>query len=474
MSRIQAILQNGDAKIDLAVLIDKESTFDFESGNRFQKLLDSGYSYNLVSESVLNHNNAAVSDGVLAADGPAYKALILDNVHVISPAGMDRLMEYARAGLPIILFDNDISRVYGSDIEADAVVKAAYDSIAELENVKTTASEEEIREALDELGISAYAQYDVPHLEATMYQDPIDNTNYYYLFNNAFPENSGMVGNSQGDKYKGGEKVLRNVTVTLAGTGVPYQLDPYTGKVGQIADHTAGDGTVTFTIDSLSGGTAMIYAVTGDQEKFDAAAGEKIVHRTEADPIDLSGGDWKLIIHSYGPDESSDDPGISRITDVDFGSRPLGKWAEIQAAEEQLDALGVSDMKYVSGTGEYTLTFAAPADLSGCDGAFIAYDYAKDQIGAVIVNGTKLPANNASDRVDAGSLITKGENEITVRLNSTLYGRTYAEHSGYQDAGAVYGMGPGISDAPDPDAYDNGLLGVRIIPYTYTKADENN
>ena len=54
MSRIQAIMQNGVAKIDLAVLIDKERSFDFDSGNRFQKLLDSGYSYNLVSEAIYN------------------------------------------------------------------------------------------------------------------------------------------------------------------------------------------------------------------------------------------------------------------------------------------------------------------------------------------------------------------------------------------------------------------------------------
>jgi hypothetical protein len=63
MSRVQAVLQNGEARIDLAVLIDKETTFDFESGNRFQELLDSGYSYNLVSESVLSHDNAVVSMG---------------------------------------------------------------------------------------------------------------------------------------------------------------------------------------------------------------------------------------------------------------------------------------------------------------------------------------------------------------------------------------------------------------------------
>ena len=467
MSRVQAVLQNSDPKIDLAVLIDKENVFDFESGNRFQSLLDSGYSYNLVSESVLNNDNAAVSGGVLAAVSPSYKAVIVDKVRVISPAGIHRLMEYAQAGLPVVLFDSDINRVYGSDISADAEVAAVGISIADLENVGVVASEEEISAALESLGVTASARYDAAQLETTMYRDAADGTNYYYLFNNAFPENSGMMGNSQGDNYKGEEKALHDVIITLAGNGVPYQLDPYTGNVSQVDVYTSNDdGTVTFTIDSIYGGTAMIYAVTGNTDAFDAVADEKVVHIVEAEPINLSGETWNLVIHSYGPDEDSDDPGVSRITDVDFGGRPLGKWSEIEATKEQLNTLGVNDMKYVSGTGEYTVIFTSPENWSDYDGAFITFEYGKDQIGAVIVNGTELTANNASDRVDVGTLITEGQNEITVRLNSTLYGRTYAEHSGYQAAGEDYGMNLGFMTPLDPEAYYNGLLGVKIIPYS--------
>ena len=466
MGRVQAVLQNGLPKIDLAVLIDTERTFDFECGNRFQELLDRGYSYNLVSESVLSHPGAAVSGSILAADGPAYKALIVDRVHVVSPAGIRRLVEYAQAGLPVILFDSNINRVYGSTIEADDEVAASYNSITGLPNVKTAASEKDIMAVLDEMGIGAYACYNAPQLESTLYLDPADGTRYYYLYNNAYPENAAMMGNSQGEKYKDRKKALHDISVTLAGNGVPYRLDPYTGKIAQVADYTAGKGTVTFTIGSMFGGTAMIYAVTGNTRAFDAAAEEKIIHVTEHEPINLGSEAWHLVIHSYGPDEKAADPSASRITDVDFGVQPLGKWSEIQASEEQLNLLGVSDMKYVSGVGEYIMTFTAPENWSHYAGAFIDFEYGRDQIGAVIINGSELPANNASDRLDAGRLITEGQNTITIRLNSTLYGRTYVEHSGYQDKGAAYGMGPGVLDPPDPGSYYNGLLNVRIIPYS--------
>ena len=472
MSRIQAVMQKGVAKIDLAVLIDKESSFDFESKNRFQKLLDSGYSYNLLSESVLGHPHAVVSDGVLASEGPAYKALIVDHVNMISLAAMQRLVEYANAGLNIILFGSDIKRVYGSDRAADVQVLEMYARVAGLNNVRVVVTEEEILNVLQELGVSSHAKYHVPQLEATLYQDAADGTNYYYLYNNAFPDNSAMMGNHQGDRYKGEDKVLRNMTVTLEGDGVPYQLDPYTGKVAQIADYKAGAGGVTFTIDRLSGGCAMIYAVTPDEGTFNEVAGQKISNVEEKKPIDLSSKQWQFIIHSYGPDPDSKDPGDSKVTDVDFGMQALGKWCDLQASNEQLDMLGVSDMKYVSGTGEYTLSFTMPDDFGEYDGAFIAYSYGRDQVGALIVNGTELPANNASDRVDAGTLLNAGQNTLSIRLHSTLYGRTYFEHSGYLDRGAVYGMGEGVLDPPVPGTYYNGLLSVSIIPYIATSADD--
>lgn len=376
-----------------------------------------------------------VSSNVLAPEGPAYKALIVDQVKMISLAGMERLVEYANAGLPVILFGSDIKRVYGSDRAADIEVSEMYARLVGLGNVRVVVTEEEILNVLTELGVGSHAKYNIPQLEATQYKDVTDGTNYYYLYNNAFPDNSAMMSNHQGDRYKGEEKVLRNVTVTLEGEGVPYQLDPYTGKVAQIADYKVGAGGVTFTIDRMSGGCAMIYAVTTNESTFNKVAGKKITNVEEKEPIDLSGEKWKLVIHSYGPAPDSRDPGNSKVTDVDFGMQALGKWCDIQVANEQLDMLGVSDMKYVSGTGEYTISFTLPDNFGENDGAFIAYRYGRDQVGALIVNGIELPANNASDRVDVGTLLTEGRNTLTIRLNSTLYGRTYFEHSGYLDKG---------------------------------------
>ena len=50
---------------------------------------------------------------------------------------------------------------------------------------------------------------------------------------------------------------------------------------------------------------------------------------------------------------------------------------------------------------------------------------------------------------------------------SCWYGRTYAEHSGYQKAGANFGMSPAMFAPLNPEAYYNGLLDVTIIPYRF-------
>jgi hypothetical protein len=460
MSRVQAVLQNGAALIDLAALVDKEHTYDFESGNRFQNLLDAGYSYNLVSEATLAGANAVVEGGRLAPDGPAYKALIVDKVSILSLAGIWRLVDYANGGLPIVVFDSEISRVFGSRTEDDAAVQTKFTELKGLPTVKTASTEAEIKDALAELGVVSYARYDAARLETTLYADPEDGTAYYYMFNNAYPENSGMMGNNQGAYYKGEDKYVRDAMITLAGEGVPYLLDPHSGDIVPTAYTDNGDGTVTITLDWLAGGDSIIIAVTTDTQNFPAS--KPIPAKKAAlDAVDLSGGLWDLTIHSYGPDEDSSDPSVSKITVVDFGEQPLGKWKDIPATAEQLARLGVSDMRYVSGAGYYTAAFDAPDSWSG---AYLDVAYGIDQIGSITINGTAIPANNASDRVDLGGLVMPGENTITVKLTTSLYGRMFVENSGY--ANSEYGMGGGFMAPVDPESYYNGLLSAKLVPYT--------
>lgn len=182
------------------------------------------------------------------------------------------------------------------------------------------------------------------------------------------------------------------------------------------------------------------------------------------DTLDLTDASWNLLIHSYGPGEDENDPSVSKITDVDFGEQKFGKWKDIAATEDQLNELGVTDMLYVSGVGEYTTTFTLPEDWSDTTGAYLDVTYGKDQIGEITINGTALDANNASDRVDLGGYLVSGENTLTIKLSTTLYARMYATNSGYE--GRDFGMGTGFMQPEDPEAFYDGLLSVTLTPYT--------
>ena len=500
MSRIQAVLQKGTAQIDLAVLVDKESTFDFESGNRFQNLLDSGYSYNLISEAILESDNAYVEDGKLAPEGPAFKALILDRVNTFDVENMEKVIEYAKRGLPVIVYDSTFSKVYGSNVEDDAVLAEKFAELLEMDNVIQANSVEDVKQALADVNVTPYAQYETAQLETTMYTDKADGSNYYYMYNNAYPENSGMMGNDQASEYKGEEKAIKDAVITLAGKGVPYKLDTHTGEITQVGAYTVNDDdTVTFELDELYGGDSVIYCVTEDTENFPAESvyvteADGDVVRTEdgvalrsneagsytftlsdgteasadvektLDALNLTDASWNLLIHSYGPGEDENDPSVSKITDVDFGEQKLGKWKDIAATEDQLNELGVTDMLYVSGVGEYTTTVTLPEDWSDTTGAYLDVTYGKDQIGEITINGTALDANNASDRVDLGGYLVSGENTLTIKLSTTLYARMYAANSGYE--GRDFGMGTGFMQPEDPEAFYDGLLSVTLTPYT--------
>lgn len=126
-------------------------------------------------------------------------------------------MDLANAGLPIIFLGSDIKRVYGSDRDADSEIAAMYARMVTLDNVRKADTEQEIMNILGEQGVTSHAKYHASQLETTLYRDLNDGTSYYYLYNNAFPDNANMMSNHQADRYKGEEKAMRNVTVTLEG-----------------------------------------------------------------------------------------------------------------------------------------------------------------------------------------------------------------------------------------------------------------
>ena len=481
VARIQAIAQNGTAKVDVAVLIDGESIFRAPNGNSLPTLLDHGYSYNLMSEAILKSENAQKTDGgVIYADGPAYKAVVLRNVNTISEAAMDVLLAYAQAGIPIVSMGSDPSQVYGTEKEGNTAAGVAekYSQLLTYDCVAECADETQLPATLASLGVVGYAQYAEPyHLETTMHHDDATGANYYYIYN-CTELTAGMLTASSAKKYKvteGVNEAVYDAQITLQGEGTPWFLDPLTGEITQVGEYTDnGDGTFTIVIDEIRAANAVIVMIGNDEALPEAGAyvtdvnadkaGYRVVNEdgqlalhvskageyaatlsdgqtvtatleSDAPVLDLSAEAWSLTIDSYGPtyknasemvDEmgiQTVDPSDTTVVSIDFGEMPLTNWEDIAASEEQLAQMGVASMEDVSGKGHYAITF----DWSG--NAVLSFAYGNDQITGIRVNGTDIgPVNNMSDQVDISEYLVDGENTLEIELSTTLSARANVEH----------------------------------------------
>ncbi len=470
ITRTQAVMQNGTAKVDLAILNDTEQSFHLITKNSNQELLNNGYSYNILDESVLNLDSAVVTNRVLNENGPAYKAIVLDNVNMLSAPTAFKLVEYAKAGLPVILKNSNPQRIYGTEKGENNVdnLTAWIAELKNMDNVKSVTTEQELMDVLAELNISSSAQYtDVNGLEASHRQDNVGD--YYYLFN----DNT--------------EQPV-STTVQLEGNGVPYTLDPWTGEITPIATYTEQEDGVSIHLDlgakqsviiavAPEGGDfpkvedTHVTAVTGGQAVYD---GESLIHRSTENgsygvvmsdgsikqivdqdvesPISIQ--EWDLSLESWGPDESVNDvnPTISKKTTVLFNHVATGTtWDQLPATTEQLKQLEVNSMADVSGIGTYSATFTLSEDWNINNGAY--FNFAKnenDEVVEVTINGNVIHnIDTFATSVDLSHYLVAGENTISVKVDSTITNRFNATHQ-------------------SADRTTHGLMSTVVTPYQDT------
>ncbi|WP_270739754.1 glycosyl hydrolase [Massilioclostridium coli] len=486
MSRNQALLQNGTAKVDVALLNDTSSSFSILSGNCMQGLLDNGYSYNILSEALLKSKNANVTNGVLYEDGPSYKAVILNEANVLSVDTLEKLNQYADAGLPIILYNCSPSQVYGTETadNNDETLVQLVDQLKQHEKVASVSSEEELLTILDQLQVSSAVSYQASGIE-TSHRTDSTNSDYYYIFNST--------------------EETQTTTMTLEGQGTPYIMDSWTGEITPIAHYTQTEDTITCDV-TLEPQESTIIAIAPDQEEFGSSQdvhveeangtvvydGNDIVYRSNTvgtdtvkfsdgttkeitidetmAEIDLSGEGWNLQLDSYGPDDSPEnldengeliDPTAHKITTLNYANIALIPWTSLDVSEDDLKALStslneVTSMRDVSGIGYYTKTFTLPEDWDSSKGAVVTFAHDEDMVTKVTVNDTTIDKiDSINEVVDIGNYLKPGENTIQIKLDTTVKNRISLE-TGYVDS-------PWVTESRDTDY---GLTSVVLKPYT--------
>lgn len=431
IARTQAVLQNGTAKMDL--LVYDPNSYDHSSRERegdnsaFTGLLSAGYSYDCVMTQGLQLAQNVVTDGILCGYGPAYKAVVVNDVAATSEGAMRQLLTFAEAGLPIVFYGcaPTLSNNAG---DADEAISALSDAILATGNAAVVATEGEAIEALASFGVTPHAAYDQENLRTILREDE-DGSRYYFVYNH-------------------GDQAI-STQISFAGTGNAYEMNAWNGDIQPLAAHAQTENGVETQLH-LEGREATIIAITRDTQHFPAPAEGTAIEAetTEAAPIALD--NWTLAIESWGPDYETAAVSDTQKTTIDIGETNLMPWDELAVNADQLAQAGVASMEHVAGIGYYETR----VELEQLDGAQLVLAHGDDMVTGITVNGQAIDAlNPSSDRFDIGFALVEGENIIQVKLATTLINRVIVEDPVFADfARGTY-----------------GLTSAAIVPYAVAK-----
>lgn len=425
LSRCQYLLQAGEPKIDVAVY---RPGLDIGYGSEQAgigmwtdpALAAAGYSYDYQSAGSLRTLNPKVRGGVLAPDGPSYRALILFDQVRLHLDIAKLILRYADAGLPILLVGDQPSKVptYRSAARQDAQLTALVKRLKAHRKVRVVDSQADAPAALRTLGIIPATDFAAASADLASCYRMLRGSKVFFFTNLSTTDTI-------------------STDVSLAGQGTPYRLDPFSGAAQAVAVYRQAGSRTSVPLRIRPGDSAVIVlssaavlgtpaprtpavSSTGDVQFRDGrltllatkagsyqtrlAGGRAVTSKVAAVPGETSLTRWNLSVESWQPGGSA--TAIDKSTVVKLELSELKPWKELD---------GLAD---ASGVGTYTTTFdfgtqaglAAHLDLGAVTDTF-----------RIWVNGKRLPAQNIIDTVvDLDGYLVAGRNVLKVEVASTM------------------------------------------------------
>lgn len=338
--------------------------------------------------------------------------------------GVQKLSEYAHAGLPII-FDGGVpTRMWSHHTCSAQKVSRIMHDLAKLDNVHVIDSPtRNLADYLTSIGIEPRAKVSANGSWYTVWrEDTKANVDYVFVFN------------EQGNTTTG--------TVDFASTKIPYWFDAWTGEQTPVSlyEKSHSRTKIPFTLHgnqsaiiaflpkplaplpsyhatsasdgilSISTSKTSLSVKAGKQQKsLQVKTSDGHVHKvasSSADSFDL--GAWNLTVEHWAPPKDLHDAKTQALkSNTTHALSSLVSWQDIDGLQD------------VSGRGYYTTTFRWPPK-GGADGAFIDFGRVFHTL-TVSVNGHRLPPLDASRaRADIGKYLKKGENKVEAVIATTL------------------------------------------------------
>ncbi len=255
-------------------------------------LAQAGYLYGYVSPAFFRYptatfalapNNPEGGEKVLFPGHGDYSSLVLYDQSVMPVDVAQKLAALAGEGLPIVIIGqvpNAAPNASGGTLAgmsaADAQVTAALAKVTASPNTKVVAdstaansqsSDANAPDALKSLGIDASTQMNTPSAVNGTTATPVlgirrhgQNIDYYQLFNSSS---------------------IRTVSpsLTLTGSGIPYLLDAWSGKIEPIAEYGSSSDRVTLSL-RIGPGNAVDVAITPGNDTLNANPPNCCMHAT--------------------------------------------------------------------------------------------------------------------------------------------------------------------------------------------------
>lgn len=474
LGRVHQVTQAGKARADVAVFRQTGYTATGIGASWFTATgITLGWTHQFISGPLLDLPSATVSGGRLAPDGPAYKALFVEgdffygSTVTLAPADARKLLALTRAGLPIVLlgaWDTVVPPGVPDDGDSAELHTLVTELLAE-PRVRQVTDKTAVPTVLADLGVRPDVSYATASTLLNVHRVE-DGTDYYYLCNGKHAETVKPAVAA----------IDHEVTVRRTGAhGVPYLLDPWTGRVERLGRYTDDGETVTFRVTLQPAQSAVVaigrpglfgdrdgnrpHAVSSqaDQVRFTGAgtgAGLTVraaadgtyetvlsqgrtVHTTIKDvpqPFELTA--WRLSVQDMRPGATAT---ATTVVTHELTLDALLPWAQIP------------ELADVSGIGTYRTTVTLGEAWTGGHGALLRLGTVTDTC-RVTVNGHRLdPVDQISPVVDVGPWLRKGDNTVTVEVATPLANRLRISDP------TVYG---GLT------RQSYGLIGpVRLVPY---------
>ncbi|KAH8588281.1 hypothetical protein B0O99DRAFT_525342, partial [Bisporella sp. PMI_857] len=425
-----------------------------------------GYGYEFISPANFELPLAEVKNRILAPDGPSYKSLVLRSIDMLTLLGTEKLVQYAKQGLPIVIqggIPTTIASAKGLE-QAQANIR----SILSLKNVRQVSSGP-LAPTLALLGVQPRAKVSNPAWLTYWRLDRLSGTDYIFVYNGGDTTNSGTVTFETNntpfllDAWTGSEVPVVEYTVTSSKTiTIPFTLAAGDNVLVAFKKVGSGDAPANYVTSAPVKNLGYVYTKgDGISIRVPASAGSGKVTLKDSKTVTIPPqkitpsftlGNWTLTIESWTPGaDFFDSNTIGTKTNQTIKIDALKSWHEIPGFRNS------------SGVGYYSTSFSWKRSDGG--GATIVFGKVQNTI-RVRINGKQLPPLNLSDaKADISAYLKEGKNLVEATVATTLYNAVAPIYSSLRSSGAPPRAGPGISVASETRVPAGLLDAVVVTPY---------